>query len=528
MDRELMNREVLCILDTRQIQRYMFRSNTMLDTVGASDLMIHILDDAILNALRTVDPPVPEDQFDFSLDPEGELPYFRDTSVKFQLITCQAGNAIFIVRTGALAQKIIRSVSRYYLVHGRTLNIAAVAVEKTDNLGNDIFHLYRKLNAAKAASDTLEPIGTLPVCIREHKTGEPAIGYDSLLGDPVSMSSRIRRREARLRKNPVTMEDIHTSPGYDGKNYRAVIHADGNNIGITIGRILKEIVDYETGIRTRRAIGLGLKATMGGIMSRTMKDLKDYYHRVTGKDDGFEKEFLIVHVAGDDVNCVCNASWAFPFFRFFYANLKGACIWKTDTEDIPLYICAGIAIVTEDNAYHPAFSLAEECCSNAKKVAKEACNLRNGLAGNWIDFQLLNNPNSQNLEMLRERSYMTSEGISLLTRPYCLDPEAEGQEISVRKLLDRIRTMKALALNPVQKMVLRQSYLLGKEEFRAFLAYLKNRGTDLNTLLGSPRYTDREKRQHATWFDAAELMDFIPDDFAGLKYKAVDGGEGRS
>ena len=130
MDKELMNREVLCILDTRQIQRYMFRSNTMLDTVGASDLMIHILDDAILHALRTVNPPVPEDQFDFSLDSEGEIPYFRSTSVQFQLITCQAGNAIFIVRTGALAQKIIRRVSRYYLEYGEIeIRIRTTAIE---------------------------------------------------------------------------------------------------------------------------------------------------------------------------------------------------------------------------------------------------------------------------------------------------------------------------------------------------------------------------------------------------------------
>ncbi|MBR0382988.1 MAG: hypothetical protein IJH71_11205 [Eubacterium sp.] len=528
MDKELMNREVLCHVDTRQIQRYMFRSNTMLDTVGASDLMIHILDDAILHALRTVDPPVPDDQFDFSLDPEGELPYFRNPSVQFQLITCQAGNAIFIVRTGALAQKIIRSISRYYLEHGRTLNVSAAAVEKTDYFGNDIFNLYRKLNAAKAASDTLEPLGTLPVCIREHMTGEPVVGYDPIFGDPVSMSSRLRRQEARLRENPVTMQDIHTSPGYDGKNYRAVIHADGNNIGITIGRILQESVDYEDGIRTRRAIGQGLKATMSRIMSRTMKDLEDYYHRVTGKNDGFEKEFLIVHVAGDDINCVCNASWVFPFFRFFYANLKGEYVWKTDTIEVPLYICGGVAFVTEDNAYHPAFSLAEECCSNAKKAAKETCNLRNGLAGNWIDFQMLNNPNSQNLEMLREQSYITTEGISLLMRPYCLDPEADSREISVRKLLNHIRVMKTLKLEPVQNMMLRQSYLLGKENFKAFLAQMKSKGKDLKALLGSPLYKDSEKQSHATWFDAAELLDFIPDDFVDLDSMTVGEDEEKS
>lgn len=528
MDKNLMGREVLCILDTRQIQRYMFRSNTMLDTLGASDLMIHILDDAILSALKTVEPSVPEDQYDFSLDPKGELPYFRNPSVQFQLITCQAGNAIFIARTGALAQKIIRKVSRYYLEHARTLNVSAAAVEKTDNFGNDIFNMYRKLNAAKAASDTLEPMGTLPICIRENKTGEPVVGFDPVLGDPVSTSSLLRREEARRRKKMVSMEGIHTTEGNGKKNYRAVIHADGNNIGITIGRILQETPDYETGIRKRRAIGEGLKTTISGIISRTLNDLENYYHLVTGNSDGFEAEFLIVHVAGDDINCVCNAIWAFPFFHFFYKNLKGAYIWKTDTEDVPLYVCGGIAFVTENNTYHPAFSLAEECCSNAKKYAKKECNLRNGLAGNWIDFQILDNPNSQNLEMLREQSYVTPEQINLLARPYCLDPEFIGQETSYQKLMRRVRMIKTLDLDPNEKMLFRQSYLIGREDYKEFLGEMKSRGTDLTAILGSPLFTDSDKQQHAAWFDAAELSDFILTDFALLSDREADGEEERS
>lgn len=66
MEERLMDREVLCILDTRRIQRFMFRSNTMVDTVGASDLMTHILDDAIAYALRSVDPPVSDRQADLT------------------------------------------------------------------------------------------------------------------------------------------------------------------------------------------------------------------------------------------------------------------------------------------------------------------------------------------------------------------------------------------------------------------------------------------------------------------------------
>ena len=524
MDRHLMDREVLCILDTRQIQRYMFRSSTMLDTVGASDLMTHILEDAIRNAVKTADPSVPEDRYDLSLDPEGDLPYFQDPSVQFELITCQAGNAIFVARTGALAQRFIRRVSRWYLEHGRTLNLTAAAVEKTADFGKDIFNLYRKLNMAKAASDTLEPMGTLPVCIREKETGEAIVGVDALFGDSVSRSSWIRRQEARKRANPVTMTDIRTTPGRGGRNYRAVIHADGNNIGITIGRILQQTPDYEAGIRKRRAIGQGLKATFSSVLSRTMHDLEAYYHRRTGKTDGFEKEFLIVHAAGDDINCVCNAIWAFPFFRFFYANLEGRSIWKTDAEGIPLYVCGGIAFVSEEHAYHPAFKLAEECCGSAKQYARKPGNLRGGLAGNWIDFQLVHNPNSQNLEMMREQSYITPEGISLLNRPYCLDPGKEDQPYSFRKLLERISIIKTLELNPFQDMLFRQSFLLGRREHRAFLRYMKSRGTDLTDLLGSPLYTDENKRQHATWFDAAELSDLIPDNCVDPGNPASRGG----
>ena len=37
-----------------------------------------------------------------------EIPYFTSEKIKFQLVMCAAGNAICLVRTGALAQKIIR------------------------------------------------------------------------------------------------------------------------------------------------------------------------------------------------------------------------------------------------------------------------------------------------------------------------------------------------------------------------------------------------------------------------------------
>ena len=42
-------------------------------------------------------------------------------------------------------------------------------------------------------------------------------------------------------------------------------------------------------------------------MDQNLTDLEQLYQRTTGDTVGFEREFMIVHRAGDDINCVCNA-----------------------------------------------------------------------------------------------------------------------------------------------------------------------------------------------------------------------------
>lgn len=92
MDSHLMEKEVLCILDTRQIQRFMFRSNAYVDTLGGSDLITHILEDGMRFTLQSVEPPLRKEEYDLSLDPDAPIPYFEKEKVLFQLMICAAGN----------------------------------------------------------------------------------------------------------------------------------------------------------------------------------------------------------------------------------------------------------------------------------------------------------------------------------------------------------------------------------------------------------------------------------------------------
>lgn len=510
MEKELMEKEVLCILDTRQIQRYMFRSNTFLDTIGGSDLLDHVLWDAIRDAMVTIDTPLAEDEYALSMEARADdIPYFSSEKIRFQIMICAAGNALCLVRTGALCQKIIRRISRYYLEHGYSLNLTATATEKTDHLGRDIFQLYKKLNYIKAASDISDPLGTLPVIMRERRTGEPVVAFDEENGDFVSRSSLIRRQEAKKRAFQYRLEDIRTTKARDGKSYFAYIHADGNNLGITIGRILASSPDYVQGIVTRRLINQNIESAYQEIMDRSTLELKDYYRKKGGAESDFPYEFQVFHRAGDDINLVCNANLAFPFLDIFYKNLAGATIWEQDGEKIPLYVCAGISFVTKESSFHAAYDLAEECCKSAKTAAKEERNLRNGLAGNWFDFQICDNPNVQALDMLRERSYMTDEGIDLMLRPYSRDEEDSGQEFYYGKLMERIGKLKAMQLPKEQMDVLKQSFLSGRVAFGQWIRAMKSSGVDLRAELGAPSYTDSDRQTHAVWFDATELLDFV-------------------
>ena len=512
MEQDLMNKEVLCLLDTRQIQRFLFKSNSYMDALGGSDLVAEIQLEAIHYAMTHIDPPLQEGEYALSLDPDEEIPYFTSDKVQFQLLTCGAGNAMCIVRTGALCQKVIRKISRYYLDHAYSLNLVASVTEKTDHFGTDIFHLYKKLNAIKASADISDPLGPLSVVVREERTGQPAIAREPLTGEYYSRSSHLRREAATIRGEVVDMQQMQTATGFDGKEYLAVIHADGNNLGITIGRILQNTDSYRDGVWARRQISKNIRYIFDRSMELTMEQVKAYYDTldIPGKYD-LKYAFHVCHQGGDDINIICDARMAIPFLQFLYENLRGMKLWESETLSIPLYICAGVAYVQKEKGFHSSYQLAVECCDSAKKVAKKAENLRDGLAGNWIDFQVCDTVNNQELDFLREKSYITKEQIHMQMRPYCLDPEAEEDAVSYSRFLERVRSLQKANLTRQQLEALRLSYMMGRQEFRRWIRHSQNSGLDLTKLLGDALHRDADGQLHALWFDSVEMIDFIPE-----------------
>ncbi len=511
MKEEWMDKEVLCIFDTRQIQRFMFRSNSYLDTLGGNDMLDDFLEKAIEYAVTHIDPPLAEDEYDLSRECDiDRVPYFVTDRVRFQIFVCAAGNAMAIVRTGRLCQKIIRKISRYYLDHAYSLNLTAAVTEKTDDLAIDMFNLYENLDAIKASSDILDPMETLPVIMREVRTGNPVTGFDKENGDYVSKASIMRRKKAGERKLLYGMNELPGTKWYDGKKYVAVIHSDGNNMGLIIGKIQRSTPNYEEGIITRRRIDKNIKTIYTGVLKKTLQELEDYYVSRGGKREEFVREFMVFHQAGDDINCMCSADLAFPFLGFFYKNLEGSTFWDEGGIRAPMYMCTGIAFVPPEDSFHAAYLLAEECCNSAKKTAKSEEHLRDGYAGNWVDFQICENAaKAQHLELLRERVFCTDEQISLLLRPYCFDKEEREQPYSWEKLCKRVQAMRELDLDADDMEKMRLSYSVGRNEFARWVQKMKKQGTDLAEKCGKPLFLTDAQTHKAVWFDTAELLPFF-------------------
>ena len=200
-----------------------------------------------------------------------------------------------------------------------------------------------------------------------------------------------------------------------------------------------------------------------------------------------------------------------PFLSFLFDNLHGMMLWESDTLTVPLYMCAGVAYVVKEKGFHSAYQLAEECCDSAKKAAKKEKNFRNGLAGNWIDFQVRDTTNTQELDFLREKSYVTKDQIHMQMRPYCLDSEVKDEPVSYFKFIERVHRLQKAKLTRQQQEALHLSYMMGRQEFRRWIQYSQSNGLDLTSLLGDAMHRDEDGQMHALWFDAVEMMNFIPE-----------------
>jgi len=221
--------------------------------------------------------------------------------------------------------------------------------------------------------------------------------------DKASYQKR-KANENFYKDKPRNKEFKSISDFSNSKNKVAVVHIDGNGLGVLVKNLKTPISEFSQSLdnATKEAFKLS-------------------------RDDSMDIREVIL--GGDDVTVICNANNALEFTKKFLENFEKQTKDKLGNK---LTACAGIAICNEKYPFHYAVDLAEELCSIAKKDAKK---INQDLAPSCLMFHNIQSSNFDSWDLYVQNELTIKndkEEIRLDFGPYYLD------EVNKPKIQDLI------------------------------------------------------------------------------------------
>ncbi len=226
-------------------------------------------------------------------------------------------------------------------------------------------------------------------------------------GDIISLIDRWMRAEgsADQRETPPDISKMC------GKDYFAVIHADGNNVG---NRAIKaaeriKVTDRASFLRQEAAFERFHHRNRVGLRKAMTKALDANFGATA--DPGF-RPFQLLMLGGDDLLLICQAKKAMPFVQSLCANLADS------SEAEPLTLGIGVAIAAPNLPIHRLVDLAEDLATSAKRLFRRLD--RDGLPASVVDWHIETGSWTPEIGSHRRKNELVrygSETCALIQRP---------------------------------------------------------------------------------------------------------------
>jgi len=298
------------------IQEFIFKTNKLQEIVGASEIVKNI---------------------------NTKFQEKFGNNNKVEILLNAAGNIKAIFSDESLLKEFILDFSKEIQkeAYGITISQAIQRIEN-DDIQTNINELEKKLKIQR--NRPLIPLDrSLNITKLAPSTAKPAVKKEK--GNLIDKAT-LQKLEAY--KNIKNKKNTDLNQISNGKNKIAVIHIDGNGLGQLIPRLKKEF-DME----------------LSNFSKKLDKSTKNAFEKAKG-----DKELREVILGGDDVTCICNANDALEFVKEFLGEFEKETS-KIFKDKFKLTACAGIAFCNKKYPFHYAVDLAEELCSQTKKVAKK-------------------------------------------------------------------------------------------------------------------------------------------------------------
>lgn len=545
----------LVIVDTAQIQSYIFGSNRLRENIGASHLVASATGVWALEVVRSVVPhsnvtgDLTLDDSEHIDDPGGAL----DAEVLYS----GGGNVVALFRDNTHTKAFIRQLSRKVLEHapGLQLVITLRGFEWSDSLAEAVQAILAKLAKEKQGRVLSSPLLGLGVTVMCRSTALPAVAVTPMIGgDPTSTypasaeplakldvawprdgeQSDADKRLHRLIPPP---EGFDYPSGFDDlgrtfgeQSYIAVVHADGDGMGKRIQHIGEQYLnpgqnrDYITALREfSGAVEQAAKVALGTVVTQLTGRIDSQkgliLHNAVGKElariklkpeDGkWLLPFRPIVFGGDDVTFVADGrlglSLALEYLEQFEQETANSLACRGR-----ITACAGIAMVKTHYPFARAYALAEELSKSAKVYRRKF-----NLEGSCLDWHFALSGLSGGIEEIRRREYTVADG-HLTLRPVTMGPNPSHSSRSWEVVWSGIKAFqgKDWAGRHNKVKALRDALREGPEWVDRFRRKF-NEGEGLPAVEVTPSMTNwPEKGWHGDYcgyFDAVELADwFVP------------------
>lgn len=547
----------LVAVETASIQSYIFGSNRLKENVGASYLVAAATGEWAIAVIQHV-----------TKQEHITQPIESSEGIAAEMIYSGGGNIVALFRKPDQAQAFVRTLSRHVQINapGLPITFATRPFDWKTSLSAAVGDLLDEIRTQRSYQPPLRGVAGQSVSIMGASTSMPAVAMERETRDkdddrPNSWQPYARetviKREASERANKLLRETLDIgATDYrfalelddlgrtkDDTSYVAVVHADGNGLGLLIQGLKRDYpaeknrdyVDYmrwfSNGIKrvaqaAQREMVAQIRASI-----ETDDNGKRYLVGVGSKTESIElqrrgQQYIFpirpLVSGGDDVTFVCDGriglDLAVTFLRAFehyteqYLNRR-------------LSACAGVAIVKTHYPFARAYALADDLAGEAKQ-ARYDLGLENvDDAPSAIDWHITAGGLYGDLDEMRKREYLIHEASeigNLTLRPLftnAIEDRIDTQYRNWQVFLEIMQDFQERWYNHRNKAEgLRMALRQGRVETAVFKARYLTTNKE-NWRKGDPPYLPEFRgfaengwqAGYCGYYDALELMDkYIP------------------
>jgi hypothetical protein len=558
----------LTIVDTTQIQAYVFASNRLRENIGASHLVAQATGRWAREAVNQAAPSHNIANIGKgTLNPQRMI--VSDGSPNAETVTAEVlytggGNAVALFQTSDQVSMFKRKLSCRVLkdAPGLQLVIAEKEFQWDDkSLAAVMGEVFDQLRDAKRSRKYSVPLLGLGVTVECQSTALPTVEYFRITeGEeprPISAETAAKlKANDPAKTRPKEICGSLTEHGYAGYDYPdeldhlgrtsgeqshiAVTHADGDGMGDKIQDIGKKYstpADNREYIKALRSFSQSVEEAAQAALKTTLKcllsaiDKKD--HTIQHKDRiewitpvGLSAErdkkgnikyhyvpFRPIVFGGDDVTFVCDGRLGIALAKIYAEEFAKETSSRTCGA---LTACTGVALVKAHYPFARAYQMAEQLLKSAKTYRREVKGEMEKANVDWsdacLDWHFALTGLSGSLADIRDREYEVGAG-SLLLRPLALgnNPKDEHRAWPVfGKILSEYQIKWAERRNKMK--ALRESLREGPDAVKEFLTLYEQKELPESGLVND------EAARETGWvqkrcrdFDAIEMADwYIP------------------